>query len=83
MDPDSAASEAVKPAEGDRRSKERDKRAQTMGERRMSILEILMHTGREEEMEERGAWCIMGSPPAVYAYSSTARGWFKLSLSQP
>ena len=69
MDPDSGASEAEKPAR---------KQQEERGERQentklwvreewsvMRILQVLMHTGIEEEAEESGAWCIMGTPPAV------------------
>ena len=47
-----------------------------------SIFEVLMNTEREEEVVEREAWCITGSPLVVYAYSSIVRGWLELILSQ-
>ena len=35
---------------------------------------IRVHIDREGE-EERRALCIMGSPPAIWAYSSITKGW--------
>ena len=73
----SAALERENPAECDRRREERDR------ENMNSIFEILMHAGRAEEVEERGAQCIMRRPRAIQAYSSIMRGWLKLSVSEP
>ena len=54
---------------GGEKREERDEKAQNYrreeGQLVMSIFEVLMCTGREEEVVEREAQCIMGSPSAV------------------
>ena len=67
MDPDSGVSE--KTVRKQQEEEERDEEAQNYrreeGQLVTSIFEVLMNMVREEEAEERGAWCIMGSPPVV------------------